>query len=136
MRKQLLTFGAFAGFVATLAMPLAVSAAPSTVVVTPTNQQGWSTADTRPGGAVNFVGDSTAPAGNGALELTTNATNEAKAQYLHAANAPNKIAAHQLPILRISWLLTSTVMVRPTRHSYTNHTGTVLLRQAHGNNGM
>jgi hypothetical protein len=60
----------------------------STIVVTPTNQQGWSTSDTRPGGAVNFVVDSTAPAGNGALQLTTDATTAAKAQYLHAASVP------------------------------------------------
>ncbi|MDQ3130241.1 MAG: hypothetical protein M3Q99_05705 [Acidobacteriota bacterium] len=58
------------------------------IVVTPTNTQGWSTADTRPGGAVNFVVDATAPAGNGALQLTTDATTAAKAQYLHAANTP------------------------------------------------
>jgi hypothetical protein len=62
--------------------------AASTVVVTPANTQGWSTADTRPGGAVNFVADATAPAGSGALQLTTDATNTAKAQYLHAENTP------------------------------------------------
>jgi hypothetical protein len=63
-----------------------VAFADSTVVVTPANTQGWSTADTRPGGAVNFVADATAPAGVGALELTTDATNEAKAQYIHSAD--------------------------------------------------
>ncbi len=57
------------------------------VVVTPDNQQGWSTADTRPGGDVNFVLDATAP-GIGALQLTTDATTTAKAQYMHAANTP------------------------------------------------
>ena len=60
--------------------------AASPIVVTPTNTQGWSTADTRPGGAVNFVVDATAPAGNGALQLTTDASTAAKAQYLHDAN--------------------------------------------------
>jgi len=40
-----------------------VGATGSTVVVTPTNTQGWSTVDTRPGGAVNFVVDPTAPRG-------------------------------------------------------------------------
>jgi len=60
----------------------------SRVVVTPSNTQGWSTADTRPGGAVNFVVDATAPSGRGALQLTTDATNAAKAQYLHAASTP------------------------------------------------
>jgi hypothetical protein len=66
-----------------------VAAVNNTIVVTPTNTQGWSTADTRPGGAVNFVLDSTAPGGgNGALQLTTDATTTAKAQYMHDANTP------------------------------------------------
>jgi hypothetical protein len=65
-----------------------VSAA-GTIIVTPTNQQGWSTADTRTGGDVNFVEDATAPGGGvGALQLTTDATTAAKAQYMHAANVP------------------------------------------------
>ncbi len=59
------------------------------IVVTPTNQQGWSTADTRPGGTVTFVVDPTAPSGRGALQLTTDPTTTAKAQYLHAANTPH-----------------------------------------------
>jgi hypothetical protein len=58
------------------------------VTVTPSNPQGWSTADTRPGGAVNFVVDRTSPAPDGALQLTTTAATSAKAQYLHAANVP------------------------------------------------
>ena len=65
-----------------------VFSAGPTIIVTPTNQQGWSTADTRPGGAVNFVVDNSAPGGVGALQLTTNATTAAKAQYLHATNTP------------------------------------------------
>jgi hypothetical protein len=65
-----------------------VAMAASTIVVTPTNQQGWTTADTRPGGDVNFVLDSTAPSGIGALQLTTDATTAAKAQYMHDANTP------------------------------------------------
>ena len=72
---------------AALAVSLPLSAmAANTVVVTPSNVQGWSTADTRPGGAVNFVVDSTTPSGSGALQLTTDATTTAKAQYLHAAS--------------------------------------------------
>ena len=65
-----------------------MTATAQTVVVTPPiNSQGWSTADTRPGGAVAFVGD--APnGGNGSLQLTTTAATTAKAQYLHAANTP------------------------------------------------
>lgn len=62
--------------------------ASATVVVTPTNTQGWSTADTRVGGAVNFIADATTPSGIGALQLTTDATTAAKAQYLHAASIP------------------------------------------------
>ena len=65
-----------------------VSSNSPTVVVTPTNTQGWSTADTNAGGAVSFVADSTAPAGVGALQLTTNATTTAKAQYFHGTTTP------------------------------------------------
>lgn len=60
----------------------------ASTVVTPANPQGWSTADTRPGGAVNFVRDASAPAGAGALQLTTDLTTSSKAQYLHEANTP------------------------------------------------
>ena len=84
--KKLLA-GLAASSVMALGLPLSAMAA-STVVVTPTNTQGWSTADTRPGGQVNFVVDATAPAGKGALQLLTDATTTAKAQYLHAANTP------------------------------------------------
>lgn len=70
----------------TLAFVVAMAA--SVIVVTPTNQQGWTTADTRPGGDVNFVLDSTAPSGIGALQLTTDATTAAKAQYMHDTNTP------------------------------------------------
>ena len=60
----------------------------TTVVVTPANQQGWSTSDTRPGGTVTFVSDPSSPLPPAALQLTTDSTAAAKAQYLHAANAP------------------------------------------------
>lgn len=83
------------GFFVTAVLALAVVSpvaatlvAGPTIVVTPTNTQGWSTDDTRPGGAVNFVVDGSAPSGNGALQLTTDATTTAKAQYMHAANVP------------------------------------------------
>ena len=74
----------------TFSMPAGTAFQSSDVIVTPTNTQGWSTADTRPGGAVNFVVDSSAP-GNphaGALQLTTDATTTAKAQYMHGTNTP------------------------------------------------
>lgn len=77
------------GIMAALLVPaVATAAPPGQTVVTPNHQLGWSTADTRPGGDVNFVVDSTAPAGNGALQLTTDATTTAKAQYMHAAQTP------------------------------------------------
>jgi hypothetical protein len=70
-----------------MAMSLVAPVAAATfVVVTPAHTQGWSTADTRPGGDVEFVADATAPRGDGALQLTTDATTAAKAQYLHEAN--------------------------------------------------
>jgi hypothetical protein len=65
-----------------------VFSAGPTIVVTPTNTQGWSTDDTRPGGTVSFVVDSSAPSGVGALRLTTDASTTAKAQYMHPANIP------------------------------------------------
>jgi hypothetical protein len=65
-----------------------VASAATPIVVTPMNTQGWSTADTRPGGAVSFVSDATAPAGIGALQLTTDITPTSKAQYMHEANIP------------------------------------------------
>src|SRR4051794_30386185 len=84
MKKHLLSLGVL-GALALLVAAGAIAA--STVIVTPTNTQGWSTADTRPGGAVTYLADATAPNGS-ALRLTTDGTNAAKAQYLHAANTP------------------------------------------------
>jgi hypothetical protein len=72
-----------------IGIPLTAGATAGTqVVVTPSNLQGWSTADTRPGGAVNYVADNTAQ-GNpkvGALQLTTDTSTTSKAQYMHATN--------------------------------------------------
>jgi hypothetical protein len=74
----------------TFSMPAGTAVQNSTIIVTPTNTQGWSTADTRTGGAVNFVVDSSAPGSPhiGALQLTTDATTTSKAQYMHLANTP------------------------------------------------
>lgn len=88
MQRHVTSFIAAIVLIGTLAFGGTASAAGTTVVVTPTDTQGWSTADTRPGGSVDFVLDATAPRGTGALQLTTNATTTAKAQYLHAANTP------------------------------------------------
>jgi|SRR5215203_5637113 len=61
---------------------------PETLVVTPTNPRGWSEADTRTGGDVNFIIDATSPAPNGALQLMTDTANAAKAQYMHSTETP------------------------------------------------
>jgi hypothetical protein len=82
MKKLLLAIG---GGLAALGLSAVMAA--TTVVVTPSNPQGWSTADTRPGGTVQIVPE-TLTGGNGSLRLTTDATTAAKAQYLHAANTP------------------------------------------------
>jgi hypothetical protein len=79
--------GTFGSMLMVIGMPLMVSAA-SNVVVTPNNTQGWSTADTAAGGAVNFIIDASSPAPNGALQLTTTASPSSKAQYMHATNTP------------------------------------------------
>lgn len=73
---------------AALVVGVGAAVAGSTLVVSPQNTQGWSTVDTRPGGNVNFVLDGTAPSGIGALQLTTDSTNAAKAQYMHATDTP------------------------------------------------
>lgn len=91
MKKRILS--TFSTAIASLGLLVAMvpglaSAEASQVIVTPSNTQGWSTADTRPGGTVNYVNDTTAPGDphNGALQLTTDATTTSKAQYLHEAN--------------------------------------------------
>lgn len=73
---------------AVMALTVGAARAATTVVVTPTHTQGWSTADTRPGGEVNYVSDASSPYPSGALQLKTDATNSAKAQYLKAASGP------------------------------------------------
>jgi hypothetical protein len=85
--KKNITFGAMTAAMAVMAGALIASAATMTTV-TPTDLHGWSTADTRTGGAVNYIADITSPFGDAALQLTTDATNEAKAQYMHLANTP------------------------------------------------
>ncbi len=92
MNKIVKKIGVGISTAAIMAASLVVPAfATTTVIVTPTNTQGWSTADTRPGGAVNFVTDPTSPYPSGALQLITNLTTTAKAQYLHATNTPLEI---------------------------------------------
>jgi hypothetical protein len=90
MKVKVLIAGVATSLLGSLALPLVAHAA-STVVVTPGNTQGWSTADTRTNGHVSFVNDASAPLGNGALSLKTDAAPAAsqdKAQYMHAASTP------------------------------------------------
>jgi len=75
--KMLLVFAAVFAFVSGVVA--------QTVIVTPSNTQGWSTDDTRPGGTATINGIQPY-AGNGSLNLTTDATTTAKAQYMHVAN--------------------------------------------------
>ncbi|MDQ2973541.1 MAG: hypothetical protein M3Q79_03610 [bacterium] len=75
------------GLVAPMLAAVPVRAA-TTILVTPSDTQGWSTADTRLGGAVNFVADTGSPLPDEALNLTSDATTTSKAQYLHGANTP------------------------------------------------
>lgn len=80
--KRIIATTAITGIIALSSVTPAIAAI--TVVVTPSNTQGFTEADTRPGGDVNFVSDPTSPYPNGALQLTTNATTTAKAQYMKA----------------------------------------------------
>ena len=124
-----------ASLVMAFALPLATFAA-STVVVAPTNQQGWVTADTRPGGEVNFVNDASAPSGSGALQLKTNVTTTSKAQYMHSANVslnsvndlsyytkqnsapfPGAAASYQLPTLLGGTTGFTTLVFEPYQNS-------------------
>ena len=72
-----------------VAIPLGANASTTQVIVTPTNQQGWSsvspTAETTLGGTVSFNNDTSAPGNphNGALLFTTDQSSTAKAQYMH-----------------------------------------------------
>src|SRR4051794_22743863 len=75
-----------------LALPAFASAAPTTVVVRPSDTQGWVStgglAETRANGHFAFVADATSPLPSGALQLTTdNVSNSLdKVQYMHPAN--------------------------------------------------
>jgi hypothetical protein len=60
----------------------AAVAAQDHVVVAPGNTQGWSDSSSTAGGSVDFVTDEDAPRGVGALELSTDSTTTAKANYM------------------------------------------------------
>ena len=76
---------------AAVALVITVAATAATVIVTQ-NSSNWGPLDTRPGGAHRFTEDYGAPPGlgSGALELTTDSTTAAKADYFtfdHAGTA-------------------------------------------------
>ena len=76
-----------------LALVLTTVAVAATVVVTQ-NSPDWAPLDTRAGGAHRFTEDNGAPPGlgSGSLELTTDATTAAKADYFTFAHAGTSIA--------------------------------------------
>jgi hypothetical protein len=79
---------------AVAALVLAAAAAAATIVVTQ-NSSSWHTLDTRPGGSVRFTEDYGAPPGlgDGSLELKTNLTTAAKADYYTFAHAGTPLAS-------------------------------------------
>lgn len=89
MKRML--FAAAAIATALAGTQMAQAATSGTVVVDQTTTS-WSTADTRPGGAVQFVSDANPPAGAGALQLTTDATNTAKAQLMTGDQAGTSLS--------------------------------------------
>jgi hypothetical protein len=83
MRIQLFA----ASVLSTLTLVVApIAQAASVVTVRQSDAHGWTTSDTRTGGSVTFVSDSDTSFGTGALQLTNDSTNAAKAQYMHAAD--------------------------------------------------
>lgn len=92
MKIKQLSIGALVGVLSLVVVAQPVMAATTTVVVTPTDTQGWSTADTRTNGDVDFVADADTLFGEGALSLKTGdgtpSPSQDKAQYMHAANTP------------------------------------------------
>ncbi|HTK38875.1 MAG TPA: cohesin domain-containing protein [Pyrinomonadaceae bacterium] len=65
---------------------------PTTVVVTPSSLNGWTTAgpvaDNRPVSTVDFISDPSTPIGYGALKQTTDATTASKSQLMRAETIP------------------------------------------------
>jgi len=94
MRKRIGGRAAAAlGLVGAVALVVTAAAVAATVVVTQ-NSTNWAPLDTRPGGAHRFTEDYGAPAGlgSGSLELTTDATTAAKADYFTFAHAGTPLA--------------------------------------------
>jgi hypothetical protein len=68
-----------------LIAPLGAHAA-TTVTVTPSDTMGWAQKDSTAGGSTAYVADSTTPFGDSALQLKTDDTNAAKADYFKSAD--------------------------------------------------
>jgi hypothetical protein len=83
-----------AGLVAATCLILAAAATAATVLVTQ-NSSSWHPLDTRPGGEVRFTEQWGAPPelGSGSLELRTDSTTAAKADYFTFAHAGTPLAA-------------------------------------------
>lgn len=77
-------------FIATVAaMSLTTNAAPTSIVVSPSNLNGWNVdIYTQPGGSDSFVPAADAPIGVGALQLTTNSDPEAFTRRGVSVNVP------------------------------------------------
>jgi len=84
MRKNFVRrpFGALA-LLGLVVLAIGTTAAAATTVVVTQNSSSWHSVDTRPGGTVTFTEAYGAPAGlgSGSLELKTDVTNQAKADY-------------------------------------------------------
>jgi hypothetical protein len=92
MRKS--TLRGAAALAATASMLVFAAAAAAATIVVTQNSSSWHPLDTRPGGAVRFTEDYGAPPGlgEGSLELTTDATTGAKADYYTFAHAGTPLA--------------------------------------------
>jgi hypothetical protein len=94
MKLKLQVSSSVLAVVGLLTIPALTSASPSTIVVRPSNTQGWVSnsgpAETRANGHFAFIADATSPLPSGALQLTTDASAGGldKVQYMHPATTP------------------------------------------------
>jgi hypothetical protein len=95
MRGYITRLPLAAALLAIAVLVVAGVAAAATVVTVTQNSSSWHTLDTRPGGSVRFTEDYGAPAGlgSGSLELKTDATTAAKADYYTFAHQGTPLAA-------------------------------------------
>ena len=95
MRGYITRLPLAAALLVTAVLVVAGVAAAATVVTVTQNSSSWHPLDTRPGGSVRFTEDYGAPAGlgSGSLELKTDATTAAKADYFTFAHSGTPLAA-------------------------------------------